>query len=370
MKGLIKVRDIWFIEVVVQGQRLRKSTKTDDYNKACLILAEEKAKFTKKVSKEITPCKPIHPVITKRKHRAMRKARPFSVAAAQTAKSLWAENATLRESLMKVELLTAILGDPDIKDIDVEMLEDLKDILRSGVGSRKHGERAPRTVNKYLSTVTTILKHEVRLGNLQNYPTAMKFSVKSNKRILTQEEIDSLISYCERRDPDFADAVKVLLDTGMRTGELSQLYAFHVDFRLNTITLNRMKTKSGKDRTITMTDRVREIMQRRITSPMGKVFPYNQTDNYKHRWQHWRRTQPGGMEDKALTPHALRHTCCTKLLAATNNIYVVKQWMGHSQITTTEEYLSLLPGQLQEAAEKLQAYNQGAALFSATKKNG
>ncbi len=106
-----------------------------------------------------------------------------------------------------------------------------------------------------------------------------------------------------------------------------------------------------------MTDRVREIMKRRVKRQIDPVFPYNNSDNHKARCNRWRRTQPGGEEDKALTPHALRHTCCTRLLAATKDIYVVKEWMGHASISTTEEYLSLMPGQLENAAKKLQALN-------------
>jgi integrase len=237
------------------------------------------------------------------------------------------------------------------------MLETLKQDLLEGKESRKHGERAPRTVNKYLSTVTTILRNEIYLGHLQYCPPIKKCYARSFKRILTQDEVTSLISYFEKRDTDFADTVKVLLDTGMRTGELSQLHAYHIDFEENAIILERMKTKSGKGRTIPMTNRVRKILRRRIAGPHSKVFPYDHCDNYKNRWIKWRRTQPGGLEDKALTPHALRHTCCTRLLAATRDIYAVQKWMGHASIVTTEEYLSLLPGQLDDAAKKLHAFN-------------
>ncbi|TKB26071.1 site-specific integrase [Desulfopila sp. IMCC35006] len=362
MRGLIKVRGIWFIESMVQGVRLRKSTRTEDYNEACQLLREEKEKLIKKIDHERQRVKQNIPpkVLSPQRKTSVPKAngRRFSVAAATAIRQLWQDNVTLREATLKVELLTEMLGDPDIKEITFDMLEDLKDRLREGEGGRKHGGRAPRTVNKYLSTVTTILKNEVRLGNLQSYPTAKKYSVKSQKRILTQSELDSLIAYFEARDQDFADAVKVLLDTGMRTGELSQLTGYHVDFNQNAIILNRIKTKSGRSRVITMTDRVKEIMARRVTGQTDSVFPYNNSDNYKQRWKKWRRTQPGGEEDKALTPHALRHTCCTRLLAAYENIYVVKTWMGHASISTTEEYLALLPGQLENAAKKLQEFNE------------
>jgi integrase len=35
--------------------------------------------------------------------------------------------------------------------------------------------------------------------------------------------------------------------------------------------------------------------------------------------------------------HALRHTCATRLLKATGNINLVKEWLGHTTIKTTAD---------------------------------
>ena len=46
-----------------------------------------------------------------------------------------------------------------------------------------------------------------------------------------------------------------------------------------------------------------------------------------------------GVLDKNITPHKLRATCGTQLLKATNDIYLVQKYLGHSNPKTTELYI-------------------------------
>jgi site-specific recombinase XerD len=49
----------------------------------------------------------------------------------------------------------------------------------------------------------------------------------------------------------------------------------------------------------------------------------------------------------ALHPHALRHTAATMLVRANTDLHTVKRILGHSQLSTTEQYLSLSTADLQ-----------------------
>lgn len=339
MRGLQKVGNVWHIDKVVKGYRIKMSTETGDYKIACQILKDE----IEKASKEAN-------VQAKRGE-----ARRFSYCA--TLVPGWDTAATADDIKQKVALLTEMLGDPDVRDISVEQLEDVRKRLAEGYGmdpKKKATRRAPRTVTKYMNTITTVLKNEQRLGTMNQYPTVKKLRVADTiKRALRPEEIQSLLAFFEEKDPLFKDACVVLLETGFRTGELSQLHARHVDFFHNSIHTKDMIVKYGRQRTIDMTPNVRAIIQRRIEEAGGgdcKIFPYSRDYHYLRRWNRWRKTQ-GNQKD--LTPHSLRHTCCTMLLAAGNSIDVVRRWMGHRSITTTQGYLSLVPGQMQEAGAKL-----------------
>lgn len=58
-------------------------------------------------------------------------------------------------------------------------------------------------------------------------------------------------------------------------------------------------------------------------------------------------------EDKrAPTPHALRHTTATLLLAAGWDVKMVRDLLGHESITTVSKYLDKIPGELAVAIAK------------------
>lgn len=51
---------------------------------------------------------------------------------------------------------------------------------------------------------------------------------------------------------------------------------------------------------------------------------------------------------------ALRHTCATRLLKATGNIVLVKEWLGHTTIkTTADTYAHVETESLLDGAEAL-----------------
>jgi site-specific recombinase XerD len=58
--------------------------------------------------------------------------------------------------------------------------------------------------------------------------------------------------------------------------------------------------------------------------------------------------------DEEFVMHALRHTCASRLVNAGIDLYVVKEWLGHSSIQITERYAHLSPSKLVHAVEALE----------------
>ena len=68
----------------------------------------------------------------------------------------------------------------------------------------------------------------------------------------------------------------------------------------------------------------------------------------------WAREEMGLKEDKEFIIHALRHTCASRLVNKNIDLYVVKEWLGHSTIQVTERYAHLSPHKLAHAVMKLE----------------
>jgi Site-specific recombinase XerD len=150
---------------------------------------------------------------------------------------------------------------------------------------------------------------------------------------------------------DHYEAVIVLVDTGFRPRELWGCRAENVNRLNQTITL--WKTKTGKPRTIPMTDRVRDIILRRCAEyPQGQLFPGSSNAWMRHAWDRVRALM-GKMDDPEFIPYGLRHTCCSRLVQRGVPLTRVMAWMGHTSIQTTMRYAHLAPHDLFTLAQVL-----------------
>jgi len=214
----------------------------------------------------------------------------------------------------------------------------------------------PGTVNRYLSALKTILRHNKQPSD---FFTKRKES-KGRIRVITKEEelqvleIMRGVRLTQKNSfyPEAANLVEILLDTGMRLSEAINLQYRDIDFANNLISI--WINKGEKPRSIPMTKRVKAILEAR--KEYNKVKPFK-LDKHQagHAWNLARRRM-GFKQDKEFVLHSLRHTCASRLVNAGINLYVVKEWLGHSTIQVTERYAHLAPDKLAHAATILDDY--------------
>jgi integrase len=60
-----------------------------------------------------------------------------------------------------------------------------------------------------------------------------------------------------------------------------------------------------------------------------------------------------GKSDKSFRFHDFRHTAASRLLAATSNLKLVQEYLGHSNIATTMKYAHIVKDDLRQGLEKL-----------------
>lgn len=155
-----------------------------------------------------------------------------------------------------------------------------------------------------------------------------------------------MLDYLTLYSPTMRDFCVLALDTGMRVSEVLSIKANDVTDQLITIWVN----KSDRPRSIPMTDRVKEIVNRRFK--MSDRLIDLSRDQVSHYWKKMRQYM-NLVHDVQFVPHAMRHTFCSRLVQRGVDIVTVKELAGHSTIVVTMRYAHLNPNNLRDAINVL-----------------
>ena len=145
-----------------------------------------------------------------------------------------------------------------------------------------------------------------------------------------------------------------MLDTGMRISELCQLKVKDFNFQKRELYVCSLKkgknNKTGEKRevwrTVILTDRcikcAADYFQQKFKSrnPNDNIFPspFKKRNNAPiHRQQFWQYYD--SVSDGRVYNHLLRHTCGTNLYAASKDLIVVRDYLGHDSTATTQIYV-------------------------------
>ena len=211
------------------------------------------------------------------------------------------------------------------------------------------------TVNRKLSALSVMLKtaeERNALGGL-SAPKIRRVKETENRiRFLTNKEERDMFRHFENLGYlAQGDAVRVLLYTGFRCGELWKLEKRDVDLIEGTLTL--WKTKNGHARTIPILECIRPIIEERMQAEgSNKVFPEGSNAWLRNAWERVRELM-GMIDDPQFVPHMLRHTCATRLSQSGVSLPVIKEWLGHTTIQTTIRYAHFNKSDLIRAAKAL-----------------
>lgn len=191
-------------------------------------------------------------------------------------------------------------------------------------------------------------------------------------RILNEDEVKALLNYQGRRSAyaEIHDMLLFSLDTGVRAGELVNLKRESVDPKNGTIRVlkgakgSERSTKGGETRVIhagQLHPECLQMLRERLGAPSSSPYLFPGVDgsirdaNGMNRIMrrimaklHWN----DGVDDarNLVVWHTLRHTFATRMLESGVDIYILKELMGHSSVTTTEIYLHLCNIEKRKAA--------------------
>lgn len=209
------------------------------------------------------------------------------------------------------------------------------------------------TVNRKVAALSKMFSVARDAGAIDAVPVIKwNAEVKTRFRYLDDREERALLAYwlaCGYQD--YHDLTALLIDTGARC--FSEMIPVRWDaFSPRFTAVTFWETKTNKPRTVPLTKRCRDILNeiRRLDKDTTGPFTSVHLGGVRSRWDTMRAAL--GLRD--VTPHTLRHTCCTRLVLGGVDVKRVMEWMGHSAIVTTMRYMQIKPNALEDVLHILE----------------
>lgn len=236
----------------------------------------------------------------------------------------------------------------------VDSKDDVTDHTRKGARAK--------TINFELSAIRTLLNVAIEWGYLKVNPMRSVKRLKADQtglpRFLTDKECARLLKASpEELYPIFY----TFLNTGIRKGELENLKWSDVDLGRKKIAIRRKddwRPKSG-EREVPLNPAMVELLQnlkKRNDTALKSVYVFPHADGGKLRVKLREKliTIAEKARIKDLTKlHTLRHTFASQLIMKGVDLATMKDLLGHTDIQMTMIYAHLAPEHLSDAVDRL-----------------
>lgn len=238
-----------------------------------------------------------------------------------------------------------------------------KSHIRQWIIKLKTDGQSATSINRKISTLRAFFDFLVREGKLEANPTRTIASLKKPKRLPVYVRENNLVEMLDNLENsvDFSTlrdklVLELLYGTGMRLAELLSLQWTSINFSGKTV---RVLGKRNKERIIPLHNNLVEILHQYQNSietnlPDRSTKSLILTDKGKPAYpvliqRIVRKNLSGAMTESKRSPHVLRHTFATHLLAAGAEINSIKELLGHSSLAATQVYAHNSADQLKKA---------------------
>ena len=250
--------------------------------------------------------------------------------------------------------------------------------LRRYLAEMRAAEYSSRTVSAHLSALRSFFKWLNLEGISKNSNVDALVAPKQERKLpstLTAEQLDALFAAPEEGTPDgLRDAamLELFYASGARISELAALDVGDIDAAGGTV---RLFGKGSKERIVPLYRRALEAVDvyeregRPVLLAKGKAGAIPQgrdplfisargraMDSSALRYRFDVLKRRAGLPSD-ITPHAMRHTFATDLLAGGADMRSVQELLGHESLSTTQIYTHLTPERLKETLH--QAHPRG-----------
>ena len=268
--------------------------------------------------------------------------------------------ASVRSYRDTMRLLLCFLAKEKSTKITKLGLEDLSFEAVLGFLRYLEGERGNhvRTRNQRLSTLHTLFDYIATrepdmLGVCQRVAAIpMKRSAPAETHFLEADEVEELLRRLPREGRlALRDRALVLFlyNTGARVQEVADLRVEHL--QLGEHPLVRLHGKGDKWRTCPLWRQTADLLEQLLSSSgtladsNAAVFCANSRPLTRFGIYKVVRRHAADLDDartgRSVSPHLFRHTAAVHLLEAGVDVNVIRGWLGHADLTTTNRYAEI-----------------------------
>ncbi len=249
-----------------------------------------------------------------------------------------------------------------IKNLTMEDMENITKIDANEYSVYLSARYAVKTTQSKLNAVSTMFIEFMRLSKMESNPFAIISRPKAKKHVITHLSEPEQKSFIEciytgkgltERQKKLQDAVRdraiytLFLDTGIRVSELCGINISDIDFFEHSIIVTR---KGSDEEEIYMSDEAEIVLKdylkvraRRLAAKGKKtdaLFLNNRLGRISVRSVEKlteQYTKNAGITKK-ISPHKLRSTFAMDFYEGSGDILLLKERMGHKNISTTNVY--------------------------------
>ncbi len=238
--------------------------------------------------------------------------------------------------------------------------------VRSYLAHLRAAGLSKASAGRHLSALRTFFTYLKREGRVDQNPAKAVATPRKEKTLPKTLSVDEAAAAVEARGRDGAlgardrALLELLYATGLRVSEAVGLRLEDLDLAARQV---RTIGKGRKERVVPFGRAAQEALkawlrQRAGLAPSGTAAAYvflnakggRLTDRSVRRVLD-RALIAGGVPRRA-SPHALRHSFATHLLAAGADLRVIQELLGHASLSTTQKYTHLDAGRLLEVYRK------------------
>lgn len=266
--------------------------------------------------------------------------------------------------------LMEVLGEDAL--IENVSTEDLRFCVAKLSGENK----ASSSINRFIAAVRTFFAYCKKLGYIEVNPALELKTVRLPKHIptfLTAREVDSLCALPEAHELLWETRDKALFEmmysSGCRVSEIVSLKIkdFGSDFSSVIVTGKGKKDRKvyfGKEAQealeIYLADRKKRFASEKLQDNSPYVFVNQKGGALTTGGVRYILSKYTGLQgiNRHVSPHALRHTFATAMLANGADVRVVQEMLGHSSISTTQRYTHITTEKLIDIYNKAHPHSK------------